>query len=52
MKIRELKNLLNNYEDDFDIFIRNGNGALETNDLRIVKIYGNKTNAYLIDSKY
>lgn len=51
MKVKELKELLSRYEDDFEFYIRNANGALDNN-IRIVKIYGNNKDSYLLDSKY
>lgn len=53
MKIKELKELLSNYDEDCEIYIRNGNGALETNNLKIVQIlYTNEQKSYLIDTTY
>ena len=51
MKIKELKEILNNYNEDCDIYIRNGNGALETNNLHIIQLFSSKQNSYLIDTK-
>jgi len=51
MKVKELKELLNNCDDDFNIFVRNGNGALETNNIRVFRIYGNNKNSYLIGAE-
>lgn len=51
MKVKELKELLNNCDDDFNIFVRNCNGALECDNIRIIQIYGNNKNSYLIGAE-
>jgi hypothetical protein len=51
MRVGELKELLSEYEDDFEFYIRNANGALDNN-IKVVKIYSNNKDSYLLDSKY
>ena len=51
MKVKELKELLSGYEDNFEIYIRNANGALDNN-IKIAKIYSNNKYSYLLDRKY
>lgn len=49
MKVKELKELLNDYNEDFNIYVRNSNGALETNTIRIVHNVLKDKNSYYIE---
>lgn len=52
MKVKELKELLNNCNDEFNIVVRDENGALETNNIRVFRIYGQPNkNSYLIGAE-
>lgn len=50
MKVKELKNILNNLDDNLELGVRNGNGAIETNNISIKNTP--ISNVYLIDANY
>lgn len=49
MKIRELKELLNKCNDDFEIYMTNEKGELVTENIKVKQIFGSKRNSYIIE---
>lgn len=49
MKVNELKKLLNDIDNDYDIYVRDVNGCVITDKLTLKRLWG-KYNSYLLEN--